>query len=158
VTSKKKKVSPALFQPRTPPSSSLLLTVTSFLGSSIDDLPTTVTRRKVRPGHPHFVPYVEIPAIIKAITIWTAFYLFATPIKIFVHCERGVCVVRRYVIGNRTAGDSQRPAYCQKVHIILNETMNTSDGTFPLFAITNRIYIQGVPGGMCETSGECSLC
>jgi hypothetical protein len=66
---------------------SLLLTITGFLGSSIDDLPAIVPRRKVGPGHPHLVPHVEVPAVIVAVTVWTTFYLFAVPIKIFVHCE-----------------------------------------------------------------------
>jgi len=34
-------------------------------------------------------------------------------------------------------------------------TLHGVEGFDKLFQET---YIQGVPGGMCETSGECSLC
>jgi hypothetical protein len=28
----------------------------------------------------------------------------------------------------------------------------------PAIDLSVKMYIQGVPGGMCQTSGECSLC
>jgi len=38
----------------------------------------------------------------------------------------------------------------------VNDIWRTSVSTIRLFA--NDCVIQGVPGGMCQTSGECSLC
>lgn len=39
-----------------------LLTVARLLRRPVDRLPSTVTIRQVRPGHPHVVPHVEVPA------------------------------------------------------------------------------------------------
>ena len=43
--------------------------------------------------------------------------------------------------------------------IVLSEIINHTEQSTPLFVVIIYIlYIQGVPGGMCNTSGGCSLC
>lgn len=55
--------------------------VAFFLGSGIDDLPTTVAWRKVRSGHPDVVPNVEVPAGV-FLAFWTSFDFVAKQIEI----------------------------------------------------------------------------
>ena len=46
-------------------------------------------------------------------------------------------------------------------YLLLNQLSHLSKLKY-VFVLSHRIvevsYIQGVPGGMCQTSGECSLC
>jgi len=49
-------------------------------------------------------------------------------------------------------------------HVVVNMTMiftvlGYSDPVIDIdMSMRDYIYIQGVPGGMCQTSGGCSLC
>ena len=45
----------------------------------------------------------------------------------------------------------------QRIRLIDNETIMNCQ-TVLKKEIRESVYIQGVPGGMCNTSGECSLC
>ena len=43
------------------------------------------------------------------------------------------------------------------LYLIINGTLHTRKMLHVLIRYVLHVYVQGVPGGMCQTSGECSL-